>query len=315
MALTLRAAAMMMDKASETNKFLHVLENYRLDLVERAINWAIGRGMIGQPRMLVWMDIGERKWYWDWRDHKDIAGGGWTLDGGVHYSDLFQHHLGDIRKVSAVMAGFDNTRFVKFKSMDDYEQALLEKRYAYFRKTRSLKSVDPSSFEQPVEATVEDSTSAILEFENGVIGTWVVSRATPGKIDRSNAIYGSEGAMVWGEGIYNVRQELAVPLDELVKQFREQLMSDQNEFYFPLGLTNALAIEWKQHFDAVKGVRPVEVTPMIGYKAMAIPMAIYESATIGAPVLVQDVLDLKVEAYQGPLNTIAGIHGTSPRIS
>jgi hypothetical protein len=53
---------------------------------------------------------------------------------------------------------------------------------------------------------------------------------------------------------------------------------------------------------------------MIGYKAMAIPMAIYESATIGAPVLVRDVLDLKVEAYQGPLNKMAGIHGTGPRI-
>ncbi|MPN62868.1 hypothetical protein SDC9_210621 [bioreactor metagenome] len=46
---------------------------------------------------------------------------------------------------------------------------------------------------------------------------------------------------------------------------------------------------------------------MTGYKAMAIPMAIYESAATGAPVLVQDVLDLKVEKYQTPLNKIAGL--------
>lgn len=64
---------------------------------------------------------------------------------------------------------------------------------------------------------------------------------------------------------------------------------------------------WKQHFDAINGVRPVEVTAMVGYKAMAVPMAIYESATIGAPVLVKDVMDLKVEAYQEPLNKLAGI--------
>lgn len=305
--LTLRAATMMMDKAAETKKLLHVFENYRLAPEERAIHWAIGRGMIGQPRMLVWLDVGERKWYWDWRDHKDIAGGAWTFDGGVHHSDLFQYNLGDIRKVSAVMASYDSTRYAKYDSMDDYERAVLEKRYAYFRKTRSLKAVDPATLEQPVEATVEDTTSAILEFENGVIGTWVVCRSAPGRVDRSNVIYGSEGAMFWGEGIYNSRQELALPLDALVKQFRAQLSDEEQEIYFPHGVTDTLAIEWKQHFDAISGIRPVEVTAMTGYKAMAIPMAIYESATIGAPVLVQDVMDLKVEAYQAPLNKIAGI--------
>ena len=138
---TLRAATVMMDKAKEKGLLLHVLENYRLAPAERSINWAIKKGMIGQPRMLLWMDIGERKWYWDWRDHKDIAAGAWTLDGGVHHSDLFQYNLGDIRKVSAVMASYDTTRYAKYNSMDDYEQAVLEKRYAYFRKTRSLKAL------------------------------------------------------------------------------------------------------------------------------------------------------------------------------
>ena len=304
---TLRAATTMMDKAKEKGLLLHVLENYRLDPAERSINWAIKKGMIGQPRMLLWMDIGERKWYWDWRDHKDIAAGAWTLDGGVHHSDLFQYNLGDIRKVSAVMASYDSTRYAKYNSMDDYEQAVLEKRYAYFRKTRSLKAVDPTTLQQPVEATVEDTTSAILEFENGVIGTWVVSRSAPGKVDRSNVIYGSEGSMYWGEGIYNNRQELALPLDELKKQFMAQLNDDEKHILFPYGVTDTLAIEWKQHFDAIAGVRPVEVTSMVGYKAMAIPMAIYESATIGESVLVRDVMDLKVEAYQGPLNQIAGL--------
>jgi len=57
----------------------------------------------------------------------------------------------------------------------------------------------------------------------------------------------------------------------------------------------------------LNGLRKVEVDAMTGYKAMAIPMAIYEAATIGAPVLVQDVMNLKVEVYQGPLNKIAGI--------
>jgi predicted dehydrogenase len=304
---TMRAARLMMDKAEKTGRLLHVFENYRLAPEERAIHWAIQSGLIGRPRILLWMDVGERKWYWDWRDHKDIASGAWTIDGGVHHSDLFQYNLGGIRKVSAAMATYDSKRFVKYDNMADYDRARLEQRYAYFRKTRSLKAVDPATFEQPVEATVEDTTSAILEFENGVIGTWVVCRAAPGRVDRSNAIYGSEGALFWGEGVYNARQELAVPLGELVRRFTAQLTDEERQILFPYGITNTLSIEWKQHFDAMNGIRTVEVTAEVGYRAMAIPMAIYESATLGAPVLVREITDLKIEAYQKPLNQIAGL--------
>lgn len=304
---TMRAAKMIMDKADETGKLLHVFENYRLSPAERSLNWAIKTGKIGKPRILLWMDIGERKWYWDWRDHLDIAGGAWTFDGGVHHSDLFQYSLGDVRRVSAAMASYDKTRYQKYENMADYEQAVLEKRYAHFRKTRSLKTIDPNTFEEPIEATVEDTTSAILEFENGVIGTWVVCRAAPGKVDRTNVIYGSEGAAFWGEGIYNNAQELVYPLNDLYQEFMDSLSEDEQGMYFPYGLQDTLAIEWKQHFDALNGLRKVEVDAMTGYKAMAVPMAIYESATIGAPVMVQDVMDLKIEAYQEPLNKFAGI--------
>lgn len=304
---TMRAAKLIMDKARETGKLLHVFENYRLSPQERSLHWAIQSGLIGTPRLLVWMDIGERKWYWDWRDHIDIAGGAWTFDGGVHHSDLFQYNLGDVRKVTAVMASFDNTRYQEYADMADYEQAVLEKRYAHFRKTRSLKAIDPATLKEPIEATVEDTTSAILEFENGVIGTWLVTRAAPGKVDRSNVIYGSEGAAFWGEGIYNGKQELVYPLNDLYEAFIETLSEEEKDMYFPYGLQDTLAIEWKQHFDALNGLRQVEVDAMTGYKAMGVPMAIYESATLGEPVLMKDVMDLKIEAYQGPLNRLAGI--------
>ena len=305
--ITIKAAKIIMDKAKETGKLLHVFENYRLAPNERAIHWAIKSGMIGTPRILLWMDIGERKWYWDWRDHLDIAGGAWTFDGGVHHSDLFQYNLGDIRKVTAVMASYDTTRYQKYENMADFEQAVLENRYACFRKTRSLKNIDPATLEQPIEATVEDTTSAILEFENGVIGTWVVCRSAAGRTDRTNIIYGSEGAVSWGEGLYNSKQELILPLNDLYTAFMEQTTPEEQEILFPYGVTDTLAIEWKQHIDAINGIRPVEVDAMTGFKAMAVPMAIYESAAAGQSVLVKDVMDMKAEIYQDPINKIAGI--------
>ena len=302
--ITVRAAKSIISCAEKTGKLLHVAENYRMDINERAIHWALKKGLIGTPRILNWVDVGERKWYWDWRDHLDIAGGAWTFDGGVHHSDLFQYNLGGIKRVTAVMNTYDNMRYAKYESISDYEQAKLDKRYAHFRKTRSLKPIDPSTLEEPVEATVEDTTAAILEFDSGVIGTWLVSRAAPGKVDRSNVIYGSEGAVFWGDGIYNSRQEQIYTRESLLTAFMDSLSADEKEFFLPYGVTDTLSIEWKQHFDAVNGIRPVEVTAEVGLNAMVIPMAIYESAATGAPVLVEDVLNLKVEEYQKQINKL-----------
>jgi len=305
--ITIRAAKKIISCAEKTGKLLHVAENYRMDINERAINWAVKKGLIGTPRILNWVDVGERLWYWDWRDHLEIAGGAWTFDGGVHHSDLFQYNLGDIKRVTAVMNTYETIRYASYESISDYEQAKLDKRYAHFRKTRSLKPIDPTTLKEPVEANVEDTTAAILEFENGVIGTWLVSRAAPGKVDRSNVIYGSEGAVFWGDGVYNNRQEQIFTKESLAEAFLESLSPGEKEIFFPYGVRDSLAIEWKQHFDALNGIRDVEVTAEIGLNAMAVPMAIYESATINAPVLIKDVLEMKVEKYQEQLNKICSL--------
>ena len=302
--ITIRAAKKIIECAKKHNILLHVAENYRMDVNERALHWAIKQGMIGTPRILNWVDTGERKWYWDWRDHIDLSGGAWTFDGGVHHSDLFQYNFGSIKRVTAVMKSYDNTRYAYYQSMSDYEQAKKDKRSAHFRKTRSLKPIDPATLSEPVEATVEDTTAAILEFDSGVIGTWLVSRAAPGKEDRTNIIYGSEGAIVWGDGVYNNRQEQVYTKESLAAAFLESLTSDEKEILFPYGIMDSLSIEWKQHLDALGGIRPVEVTAEVGLNAMAVPIAIYESAFSGEPVYIEDILNLKVENYQKQINKI-----------
>jgi predicted dehydrogenase len=306
-AFTVRLAKEMMKTAGRTGKLLHVAENYRMAPDERAIHWAIKSGMIGVPRVLNWMDIGERKWYWDWRDHVEIAGGAWTLDGGVHHSDLFQYNLGPVKRVTAVSRTFDTVRYQKYESLDDYEQARLENRYVHFRKTRSLQMVDQKTLQEQITATVEDTTAAVLEFENSAVGTWLVSRAAPGKVDRSNGIYGSQGAIFWGEGVYNANQEQVHTMESLRQAFMDSLNACEREAYFPFGVQDTLAIEWQQHFAALAGLRPVEVTAEVGLMAMAVPLAIYESAEIGRPVDICDVLDLKAEAYQNRIVRLANL--------
>ncbi len=304
---SLRAAKRIMEAADATGQLLHVAENYRMAPAERAVSWVIKSGRIGQPRLLNWMDIGERQWYWQWRDHVEIASGGWTIDGGVHFSDLWQLHIGEIHRVTAVSKTFDPVRYISYKNIEEFE-ASKEQRQPRYRPTRSLKNIDASNLREPVETTVEDTTSAILEFSNGVIGTWVVSRSAPGGVDRSCVLYGSEGALSWNEGILTrTGQDGAVGWQEMIEMYMNALSSDEKEQLFPMGITQTMAIEDKQFIDAVLGRGMFEVDAMTGYKAMAIPMAVYESAALQSPVLVQDVLDLKVEAYQKPLNERLGI--------
>jgi predicted dehydrogenase len=126
--------------------------------------------MIGTPRLMTMMDVGLRQWYWDWRDHKYVAGGAWTLDGGIHFGDLWMNILGPVRRVQAVSRTYDTTRYKQFDAKKN------DKPTSY-RKTRSLLSVNPETCGEPVESDLEDTTSAVLEFENGVLGTWLVSRA------------------------------------------------------------------------------------------------------------------------------------------
>jgi len=306
LAFTLRAGKKVMDAAKEKGVLLHVAENYRLGPSERAANWVIKSGRIGSPRLLNWMDIGERKWYWQWRDHKEIAAGGWTLDGGVHFSDLFQYHIGDIDRVSAVSTTYDPIKYIKYKNREEFEESR-RKGLPRYRKTRSLKDIDPDTLQEPVESNLEDTTSAILEFSCGVIGTWVISRAAPGKVDRSSALYGSEGVLSWQEGIFTRDEQPALTWQDMIEEYMSSLSTDEKEKLFPFGITDTFAIEEKQFIDCILGRGPVEVDAWTGYKDMAIPMAIYESAAIGQPVKVQDVLDLKVETYQGELNKIIGI--------
>ena len=53
--------------------------------------------------------------------------------------------------------------------------------------------------------------------------------------------------------------------------------------------------------------RRPEVDGLEAYRDMAIPLGFYESATLGRPVKVRDVEELKIEEYQGEINEKLGI--------
>ncbi|MFQ6132327.1 MAG: Gfo/Idh/MocA family protein [Armatimonadota bacterium] len=276
LALTMRAGRLILDAAEQAGKLLQVAENYRRSPENRALNWALKSGRIGQPRMVFWLEIRERLWYWAWREHRDQAGGGWPLDGGVHFADLFRYHIGPVRDV-----------------------------YCETRAYQPLRYQDAENMEGPIEVDVEDTIVATLRFDDDVLGQWTSTSAAPGCDHHHRVVYGENGALVWGQGLKTREQELTT--EQLCKEFMGQLSEDEKERLFPRGVTNGVATELWEFVQAVRGEGDIETDGLEGYRAEAICMALYESAAAGGPVSVADVEDLKLEAYQQDLNEGLGL--------
>lgn len=270
LALTIRYAHMILDSAKKNGCILQVAENYRRALSERTINWVIKSGKIGTPKMLFWEDIFERAWYWGWRDHKGISGGGWTLDGGVHFADLFRYHIGEVEELYAVSKIYNPIRYKNRQDLSD-----------------------------PITVDVEDTTIAILKFQNGVTGTWVLTNSAVGKRTNFRAIYGDKGSIVWNEGLYT--REGFIPLEELEKEYLNSLSPEEKERLFPSGITDPIAIELKEFFDAILGKGEIETSGEVGLKDEAICMAVYESNWLNAPIKIKDIEECRIENYQKTL--------------
>jgi len=257
---------------------LQVAENYRRDPTMRAVRWAVRSGRIGQVRMVYWVDVGERIWYWTWREHRAEAGGGWPLDGGVHFADLFRFLVGEVREVYCEVRSYFPTRFR-----------------------------DPDHRADPVEVDVEDTTVATLRFEGEALGQWTSTSAAPGIGFSEQVVYGSEGCLHLRQGLK--RTDMAEPLSlaELTSEYQAALGEEERERLFPRGVTEAVATELWEFVQACRKGTPVETDGWEGYRSEAICLALYESHALHAPVQVRDVEELRLEAYQRDLNEALGL--------
>jgi len=276
LAVTCRAGQAILDAAERNGRLLQTAENYRRAPEQRAVRWALDNQRIGSLRLLYWIDVGERQWYWAWRDHRDLAGGGWSMDGGVHFADLFRYHVGEVKTLYAISRQHSATRYRNREELTD-----------------------------PVQATVEDTTMAVLEFESGVSGEWSSTNAAPGRRFSNRAVYGSEGSITWGHGL-NAR-EAELPMADLIAEHEAAIDEAERERLFPAGVTDTVATELWEFIQAIRGEAELEVDGREGLKDLAICMAIYESSVLGLPVEVAAVERCEIETYQADLNEAAGL--------
>lgn len=274
LAVSVRAAARMVKAAEERGLVLGTFENVRQGKFARAAAWAVRSGRIGEPQMAISGSLGG---LWSparvvaetpWRHQKLRAGGGGTIDIGVHQFHLLRYVFGEVAWVSAVTPTLEPQRFMP----DDSDRA------------------------HPVTADVDDTHLATFGFENGALGQLLWSWGLHGPeigLDGAPAFYGSEGAIHGGQ-LYSDGGTSAA----LLPLFESGVSSEERDGFFPLGLTDGFAIQGWDFLEAIRTGGQVETSGREGLLDLACSFAMIESSCAKRHVSLSDVLSGSVDAYQ-----------------
>ena len=275
LAISVRAATAMVARAKQKRLTFGVFENVRQAVDVRAAAWAVQSGMIGEPQVSVMGSLGG---FWSpdkvvagtpWRHKKLLGGGGGSIDIGVHQMHWQRTVVGEIRALSASARTLVPTRFVR----DEHGRVL-----------------------ETVPVDVDDTYLATLEFERGAIGqlswSWALSQDGFGA-EGGPAVLGTKGAIRNGHIWTETGQRLP-----LVKTFQAALTPGERERCFPLGLTDAYAIQNLDWLRAIERGRDPETSGEEGRRDLACAFAMLESSALGRRVTLDEVLTGALDTYQ-----------------
>jgi 1,5-anhydro-D-fructose reductase (1,5-anhydro-D-mannitol-forming) len=278
-AITVRAGQAILAEAELQQRIVGVAETVRYTEGNRAANWIMQQRLIGEPQLWVSGSIGN-DWSPDkqvartaWRHRKLDAGGGGTLDIGVHLFHQIQYLMGPVAEVSAIAKTLEPERVLR----DEYGQVVAR-----------------------VDNEVDDVFLAHLTFANGAIGTVFWSWAGHGEptgLSVGRAIYGTLGCL---------KDDLLVLDDGLrgdaLELYRHGVDPATRRRHFPAGIRDPFALEMLDFLYAIASGQPMEASGEAGVADLAVSYAVLESSTAKRPVRVSDVLSGSVAGYQEEIN-------------
>ncbi len=301
-----KATQQLIAASRRTGKLLATAENIRRMPGPRTARWLFHeRGTLGQPIALYAQRVQARRPsaahgtaggpggagggtpehpQWVWRNDVSMSGGGPVMDSGAHFCDTIRYLYGDVESCYG--------------------------RVWQANERHAWKGDDL------VRIETEDTFMATINFESGATGTWSVSSQLPGEQFANVVYYGAEGSIVEQNDPFHgpritaqvvLRDGTTRPLEEYYKEYLQALGEEGRQRVFPHGFEDGFALEVYDFLTAVRDGRPPEIDGEHGLRAKAIALAIYESNATGQVVRVQDILEGKVDAYQGPINARWGI--------
>jgi predicted dehydrogenase len=285
LAITVRTGTQLVEAAEAAGLALGVMENVRFQESVRLSRWAIERGELGALQMLAAISLGTGEWSPDrvvadtpWRHNKLEAGGGTSIDIGVHLAHRLRYLAGEVRTMTAIARVFEPTR--------------------------ELRDADGHIFGH-FPADADDAFFALPEFESGAAGTisftWA-GHGEPTSLPEGTAIYGERGCLKGTTVIRDGGEQI-----DLRDLFNAESSPETRNAYFPRGVTDTFALAYRDWLDAIAAGRQPEMNGREGLLDLATAFAIMESATARQAVAVADVLSGEVDTYQQPINKHYGL--------
>jgi predicted dehydrogenase len=282
--VTIKASKAIIEAAKRNGKIAATAENIRRGLSQRTAWWLINeKGMLGEMRMFFAQHASWRKTDpsspWHWRLSRMLGGGGMVMDSGAHFCDTIRYLFGDVETVYAKVTSWEDKKVTKGGEI--------------------------------IKDETEDTWIANITFKSGMTGVWSCTWAAPGHSFTHVVYYGSEGCLLdhgdvfhgpFGNAEVILKDGTKYPMEELQKQFLEELGEEGRNRLFPHGFMDGVTLECYDFLDAIQNDRPPEIDGETGMKAKAICEAIFESSFLSQAVKYDDVLEGKIEFYQKPIN-------------
>lgn len=282
LALTVKAAREMVQEAEDAGVVLGVAENTRYFPFVRMTKWVIDQGYIGKAQAVFGGSIGG---YWSpdkiiaetaWRHKKLLAGGGATIDIGVHLFHILRYLCGEIDEVSSIVETLEAERFLKDES------------------GKIIESVKPD---------VDDTFLGLFKFRTGVIGQWFFSWAGHGgELAIPRTIYGTKGCIMGDQLLLDDGGRFKV--EDL---FEKEASREVKDKFFPYRIRDPMALETLEFLRAIEEGREMETSGREGLRDLAASFALIESSLLGRAVKVDDVESGKIATYEEEINRHYGI--------
>jgi predicted dehydrogenase len=284
MAITVRAGRLLVDAAQRAERVLAVMEMVRYAEPTRLMRWIIERGDLGTPQMAALVSFSTGEWSPDkivaetaWRHQKLTAGGGASVDLGVHVMHRLRYVVGEIARISATARVIEPERVRRDANGMPVER---------------------------VAADADDAFCALPEFANGAIGTLSFSWAGHGEptaLPGGLNVYGSRGCL---KGTSFIRDDGS--REDIADVFAREASPADRERIFPYGLRDPFALTYLDWLRSIqrsiqRGGQP-ETSGAECLRDLAAAFTIMESATAERPVRVDEVLSGAVDAYQQEIN-------------
>jgi predicted dehydrogenase len=284
-AVSVAAGRLMVEAGKRNNVTLGVTENVRYAAPTRAARWAIERGDLGVPQLVASIGLSTAEWSPDrpvadtpWRHVQVLAGGGATLDIGVHLFHRIRYLCGEVNQVAAFARTFEKTRYRR-----DANGNILE------------------SF----ACDADDAFMASFELVSGGIGqmsfTWA-GHGEPTGLPDGMVVYGTKGNLR-GNTLYRDGKEPVAAID----LFRAEASPAEQEKWIPLGLTDTFAAGFYDFLTAIERGGQPEASGEEGLRDVATAFAILESSHANRAVSVEDVLSGRVRDAQRAIDAYHGL--------